>query len=669
MARRNPAVTAPPLPEIGFSIGITGHRLAHAEYAENERRIEAVLGDVFDRIDTLIAGTNAQSSGLKHATTRLNTLMVDGADQAAAFLAIERGWELVSPLPFGERLNLAINSLPKTAADARALLAGGDPADEATTVRADRIRNMTKKAHTFALADQDERIAELYLAMLDAPGDFQASQRFAVESSIRAALAGRIIVEQSDLVLGVWDGISTANLGGTGHTIAQTLEMGSPVIWIDPGRPEDWRFLHSPESLATLSHDPPTERRKTVLEAIVADVMLPNAPLHDDGPAKKGLTALFGAGWEDRSSPTTHGYRRVESLFGGAGKSFASIKQTYEKPDEIGAGSAAELIATAKSLPGIDLRHLEKLESRALYNFAWADGISAKLSDRYRGGMTISFLLSAIAIVGGVTYLPLVDPDQKWFFALFEFGVLLAIVLLTWRGVRGRWHGRWFETRRVAEYFRHSPFMLLLGVARAPGRWPTGTETSWPEWVARHSLRRIGLPRTAITAGYLRKYLALLLDEHVRPQRDYHARKAERLRTVHHKLDALSELLFKLAIVSVAAYLMLKLGSKLGVIDPALVAATSKTFTILGVAFPTFGAAIAGMRFFGDFERFASISDVTKQRLSAIADRIELLQSAPDCELDYARVAELAHATADVVVSEIEAWQSVFSGKHITVPV
>ncbi|QFT76916.1 hypothetical protein [Erythrobacter sp. THAF29] len=669
MARRNPAVTPPPLPEIGFSIGITGHRLSHGGYAAQEGRIEAVLGEIFDRIDRLISETDGQSSGLKRATTRLNTLMVDGADQAAAYLAIERGWELVSPLPFGERLNLAINSLPEDAADARALLAGDDPANTETKARADRIVAMTHQARTFALADQDERIAKLYLAMLDAPSDFQASQRFTVESSIRAALAGRIIVEQSDLVVGVWDGVSTASLGGTGHTIAQTLEMGSPVIWIDPERPEDWRFLHSPESLATLSHDPPTERRKAVLEAIVEDVMLPNAPLHDNGPAKQGLTALYGAGWEDRSSPASHGYRRVETLFGGAGKAFASIKQTYEKPEDIGTGSAAALIATAEALPGVDRQHLDDLKTKALYNFAWADGISAKLSDRYRGGMTISFLLSAIAIVGGVAYLPLVDPDDKWIFALFEFGVLLAIVLLTWRGVRGRWHGRWFETRRVAEYFRHSPFMLLLGVSRPPGRWPTGTETSWPEWVARHSLRRIGLPRTTITSEYLRRYLTLLLDEHVEPQRDYHALKAKRLRTVHHRLDELSELLFKLAILSVAAYLTLKLGSKLGLVEPELVSATSKTFTVLGVAFPTFGAAIAGMRFFGDFERFASISDVTNQRLSAIANRIELLKSAADGELDYARVAELAHATADVVVSEIEAWQSVFSGKHITVPV
>lgn len=38
-------------------------------------------------------------------------------------------------------------------------------------------------------------------------------------------------------------------------------------------------------------------------------------------------------------------------------------------------------------------------------------------------------------------------------------------------------------------------------------------------------------------------------------------------------------------------------------------------------------------------------------------------------ELRFARVADLAHAVDDDVVAEIENWQAVFGGKHITVPV
>ena len=90
---------------------------------------------------------------------------------------------------------------------------------------------------------------------------------------------------------------------------------------------------------------------------------------------------------------------------------------------------------------------------------------------------------------------------------------------------------------------------------------------------------------------------------------------------------------------------------------------------LLGVAFPTFGAAIAGIRYFGDFERFAAISEVTAAKLEGFPSRIVLLLEAADDRIDYSRVSELAHATDDVVVSEIENWQAVFGGKHISVPV
>jgi hypothetical protein len=107
----------------------------------------------------------------------------------------------------------------------------------------------------------------------------------------------------------------------------------------------------------------------------------------------------------------------------------------------------------------------------------------------------------------------------------------------------------------------------------------------------------------------------------------------------------------------------------MGLISPDVAYNASKLFTFFGVLLPTFGGALSGIRFFGDFERFSAISEVTAGKLDAIAARLGLLLAAPDAAIDYARAAELAHATDDVVTSEIESWQAVFGGKHITVPV
>ena len=283
--------------------------------------------------------------------------------------------------------------------------------------------------------------------------------------------------------------------------------------------------------------------------------------------------------------------------------------------------------------------------------------------------MIANFVFSALAIVSGIAYLPFSLSRHTAIFASVEILFLVAILGVTWLGQRRRWHKRWFETRRVAEYFRHSPILLALGVARAPGRWPAGAETSWPEWYARYGLRDVGLPKVAVTRAYLHKALTELLDTHITRQRDYHQAKARRLTNVHHNLDALSERLFALAVLSVGCSLLLVEAGATAVVSHATVQAVSKWLTFLDVLLPTFGGAIAGVRYFGDFERFAAISEVTANKLEGVHARIRPLLAAPEAALDYRLIADLAHAADDIVVAEIENWQAVFGNKNITVPV
>ncbi|QUL37971.1 hypothetical protein [Erythrobacter sp. JK5] len=636
----------------------------------NVDRIRAVMAELFDQIDAAVLAAPDAFPEQDPTITRLHTLLVDGTDQLAASLADERGWDLISPLPFGQALNLAINALPQSSDDARRLLRGEAPLDAATRDRADSISTVARNARLFELADRDEAIADLYLAKLESPDDFAKAEAFALEGARRAELAGTVLIEQSDILIAVWDGASTANVGGTGHTVFEALKLGTPVIWIDPAEPEDWCIRHSSESLVALHSKIVHEDRIAALAAQVRGVVFPADLAEGDGDtAGSGLAGLQSESWRDKSSRWVHAYRRIEALFSGEGSRFRSLVVEYEKPGEIAQGSGAGLVGAIDRLPGGDAELARKIRSHALRPFAWADGVSSRLSDHYRSGMIVNFLLSALAIVGGVLYLPLVSPEHKWGFALFEFLVLVAIVIITYRGRKYRWHARWFETRRIAEYFRHSPLLLILGVARPAGHWPRGAETSWPEWYVRQALRDIGLPRAKVTASYLRSVLEMLDKFHVTPQRDYHQVKARRLENIHANLDGFSEFLFKLALISVATYLVLKGGAALDLWSSGLVTKLSKTFTVLGVLFPTLGAAIAGIRYFGDFERFAAISEVTAEQLDAIARRIDVLLQAPDQRLSYASVRELAHAADDVVFAEIENWQAVFGGKHITIPV
>jgi hypothetical protein len=645
-------VMVPPVAGNRLSIGVTGHRAGNAAFSANRGRIETVVGQLFDLIES--------SSTEASAPTRLHCLLADGSDHLAAHAGLLRGWELVAPLPFGHDLNIAINATPASMEDAQALLAGEAAADSGTQSRALTIRELGASARCFELADRDDLLTRLYLDKLAAPADLIAAQAFAVRCSARVALAGRVMIEQSDIVIGIWDGASRAFVGGTGHTISEALEHGAPVVWIDANAPEDWRILRVPEALAAGAVPDPdvreAELRMLVTEALSTEV-------------DEGALTLTSEQWKPRSSRWRTGYRRVEALFGGEGRPFRSLVQRYESPDDFAIGNGKPLVTAARSLIGHDPAMADRIEQDILPRFAWADGISARLSDAYRGGMTVNFLLSALAVVVGLLYQPLGAAEQKWLFAGIEFLFLSTILLITWLGGKWRWHGRWFKTRRVAEYLRHAPILLLLGVARAPGRWPQGSDVSWPEHHARQALRALGLPQVAVTPAYLRLALSDLLDPHVTAQRDYHRAKAARLTAVHHNLDRFSTRLFQLAVLAVAGYLLLKGAAVLSLVPEHWPHAASYWFTFFGVAFPTFGAAIAGIRYFGDFERFAAISEITAAKLDGVHSRIALLLEAPDDRLDYARVSELAHAADDVVVSEIENWQAVFGGKHIAVPV
>ncbi|HTX48205.1 MAG TPA: hypothetical protein VME40_02330 [Caulobacteraceae bacterium] len=660
------------LPASLFSVGVTGHRARNPTFASGHAAIGAALEEIFGHIDRVALAVASEPGAGTIAPTRLHCLAADGVDQMAAEMALARGWELVCPLPFGRALNTAINAAPQTAQDARALLAGEPAADPAVQARAAAIGALLDRARVFELAEKDEEIAALFLAGLEAPADLDGAALFAAEASERVALAGRVAIEQSDVLVAVWDRETTAHAGGTGHTVAAALAFGAPVVFVDSCAPQAWRILRAPESLASLDGgEGRGAGRLADLEALVRAVLAPQTPRQrGHGQAVTGLADLEGERWRGASHPLWHAYRRAEALFGADTFSarFRRLRQVYEPPEAIAEGSAAAMLACAHTLPGQDAAFVAKAETAVVRGFAWFDGVSSRLSDAYRGGMVINFLLAPLAIVAGIAYLPFASPGRKWAFALAELALLATVLAVTGLGQRRRWHARWFQTRRVAEYLRQAPILMLLGVARAPGRWPRGVDATWPEWFARQTIRSVGLPHLAVTPAYLRIALGELLDEHVTRQRDYHLEKARRLSAAHRNLDRLSTSLFALAIVAVAAYLALAAGDIFARLPAPLAERVSFCFTFLGVLLPTFGSAVAGIRYFGDFERFAAISEVTAEKLDAAHGRIRLLLSGPDSALDYGRAAELAHAADDVVVAEIENWQAVFGGKHLTVP-
>lgn len=653
--RMTPSAAGTP---VRFAVGITGHRGGNRALAADGTHIAAALAGIFADVESGLAAERAATPALTILPTRLHTLLAHGVDQLAAAQANELGWEIVAPLPFGRVLNVAINAQPHTHADGMALLGGGDASNADVQARAHGIRHWSDRARLFELADRDAGIAALFEAMLSAPDDPVRARNFHAAAAAQAAHAGRIMIEQSDLLIGVWDNGSRDGVGGTGHTVVRALEIGTPVLLLDPARPGHWSILSSTESLAGWQDHAGQDRER--LHAVIGSAL----HARNDRRAR----ALADEAWHPRGTRASTLYRRIEALFGGEPRPLRSLVQDYEPPERIALGSAAPLLDAATALPGGDRAFVAAVAEELLPAFARADGISARLSDSYRSGMVANFILSALAVIVGVAWLPLGVDDGKWMFALAEFALLAGILMITSLGSRRRLHARWFETRRVAEYLRHAPILLLVGVARPPSHWPRATRTTWPEYAARHLMRSPGLPRMAITRPFLRSALQGLLAPHVASQRGYHHAKAKRLDTISRRLDRLATTLFKVAVASVALWLLMRAGAALQWLPHAWPHASSKAFAFLGVALPTLGASIAGIRYFGDFERFAAISDVTAGKLAQVEVRIGQLLAGPDAAIDYEGVSRLAHAIDGIVVDEIESWQAVFSGKPIALP-
>ncbi len=636
-----------------LSLGITGHRETNLAYRDNAVGIAAALTQLFDAID---------NGSTQEAKPRLHALLSLGADLLAVEIALGRGWQVAAPLPFGKSLNIAINAQPQTADDAHAILDGKSASNPDVAANAARIGDIASRVTCFQLAERDGCMTPLFLDSLQVPTSPDAVHAYSVAASDRAALAGQVMIEQIDLLVAVWDGHSPGPVGGTKHTITRALETGVPVLWIDASSPLDWRLLDAPETLASRWHRPQLLDAEAVRK--LADDIVP------DDESSIGQTLLDQQQPPVKSRKRFHAYRRIEAMFGnGILGLFDSLTQRYAPEDAVVAQDAAALLGSARSLKTTDTNLITKTETQIVRRFARADAIATYLSDAYRGGMVANLLLAAFAVIGGIAYLPFFDAALKWPFALFEFILLATILLVIVIGRKRDWHGRWFQTRRVAEYLRHAPFMLFLGVARPTGSWPYNSDTSWPEDYVRSILREIGLPNAVIDQATLRTSLEDWIGSHVAAQRAYHRAKAIRLNRIDHRLERISEYLFLLAMLIVALYLGGEIAAAAGFVATEKLHHASKLFTFLGVALPTLGGALAGIHYFADFGRFAAISESTAGRLEAVEQRIATLLVAPDDELDYGRVANIARAVDEIVVSEIEHWQDVFGGKHISVPV
>jgi len=485
--------------------------------------------------------------------------IADGADQIAAEVALDLGWDLQAILPF-ERSAY------------RASLA-----NEGARERFD---------HLMERAD----------CLLELPGD--------PDQSLDAyVMTGRATVAHCDVLIAIWDGLPPRGRGGTGEVVQLALTRGTAIVHVPLSPGGDTRVLWSAfdPTVVTIADDPAVARplAREDVDTLLRGLMMPPP----DEQERHFLRRFLGerlrrirARIEYPLLLTAAGVRpfRARDL-----TSSHADAQTRDEWQRYRAGCAEVQNIAA----GIDL-----LET----SYSWADRLATHFAQTYRSGHIFNFVLGGFAVCLGLS--AFMAPHLRFEEAALELLITLAIILNAVIASRQEWHRRWLDYRQLAERLRPMRSLKLLGIA-APD--PPGTQTNpvprrWIDWYASGIWRAMGCPSGCIDKACAARLGKAIADHEVEPQMSYHSRNAKQIKLLDHRLGQIAMMLFAATlIVTIITILGLGIGSD-------YVNRYGNWFTLVSAGFPALGTAVFGIRFQADFGGDALRSLATSNTLRSI---------------------------------------------------
>ena len=199
---------------------MTGHRvevLPEGSIPALKSRIADVLNLIEDAGAELFYMESACFAG-DPQKLRFVSPVADGADQIAAEVALERGWELQAVLPFqrGEYRETLANAAAK---------------------------------------ERFDHLIERATCVLELPGDLDN----VVDAYV---MTGRATVSHCDILIAVWDGLPPRGRGGTAEVVQLALTRGTAVIHIPPEPDARTRVLWAAfdPTVLTVMDEPTVER-------------------------------------------------------------------------------------------------------------------------------------------------------------------------------------------------------------------------------------------------------------------------------------------------------------------------------------------------------------------------------------------------------------------------
>ena len=197
----------PPRPSPFLRVAVTGHRPRPDRSLDIDEVRQACAATFVDLAVCLSKLNNPAFAGVP-PTLALVSPLAEGADQIAADGFFEATFpdevnrRLEAVLPFG-------------------LEAYANTFDSAEAAHVMRVRLAQASAH-------------MILSDWTPPTDDEATPMAAYWRDRRFATLGSVLLDQSDVLIAIWDGQPARGRGGAAEVVAEAVARGMPVVWINP---------------------------------------------------------------------------------------------------------------------------------------------------------------------------------------------------------------------------------------------------------------------------------------------------------------------------------------------------------------------------------------------------------------------------------------------------
>jgi hypothetical protein len=629
----------PPMAPLAFRLGIVGHRperMGTAELPQLKMLISQMLGMVKGSVEQ-IGLDQGKVYAKSHPLLRAISPLAEGVDRLFAEQAIALGYELSCTMPFLQKEYEKYFS--------------SESSQETNSL--ERFRKILEAAEK-----------ETRLVRFELNGD-RSDEGEAFRNN------AQIVLNQSDLLFVVWDGIDKDKPGGTEETLYSAVEQQIPLIWIDACSPHNWQIIRPGQLSFGKSekkrHIPVADKELSEVGILVREILaVPSGSGKEmtDSDQAKWLLEFY----REKQPRWSFAFlwKFFRNLTGATRITFFSpwIKQfeTSADPDKM---------PDSSTLSGLD-GWLNPF-------YDWPDQLAENYADKYRSGFILTYLLASLAV--GSALFPLI---AGWLSSAHHSGLIIcttieSLIILTILGVvlltrKRRWHGRWLDYRMMAESVRQLKLFLPLGGGK-PFPKMAGHLTqygnpsaTWMTWYVQAVERMAGLPSLKVDNKHLKDCLlmneALLVE-----QKEYHRLNAQLYARIDKRLHHTGELTLWLTLVACLTHLL-----PVMIPDLKMTQEFEDGLTFLCGFLPALGASMAGIHHQGEFKRIAKSSAAMFEQFSQMQkDNHMLLNKLSDRGLSedkpvFNQITIIARNIANLMINEMSDWKVVYQDRPPTLP-